>query len=79
MDNRPIKGNHNGQYNMNFIDPTNDIAAYYDGHTELEHLLVTFFLFSNNTSRQWSSAAKEPNPNSRQANHTIRMGKNSRR
>lgn len=26
---RPIKGNPNGKYNMNFVDPTNDICAYY--------------------------------------------------
>ena len=35
MDNRPIKGNSSGKYNMNFIDPTNDIPAYYDGMLEL--------------------------------------------
>ena len=40
MDNRPIKGNHSGKYNMNFIDPNNDIPAYYDGMTELEDLVV---------------------------------------
>jgi hypothetical protein len=33
MDNRPIKGNKNGQYDMNFVDPTNDICAYYGGMT----------------------------------------------
>lgn len=35
MDNRPIKGNSSGNYNMNFMDPTNDICAYYEGMTEL--------------------------------------------
>ena len=40
MDNRPIKGNASGSYNMNFIDPTNDIASFYDGMTELEDLIV---------------------------------------
>jgi len=33
MDNRTIKGNSSGKYNMNFIDPTNDISAYYNGMT----------------------------------------------
>jgi hypothetical protein len=37
---RPIKGNSNGHYNMNFIDPTNDICAYYSGMTELAELIV---------------------------------------
>ena len=41
MDNRPIKGNSSGKYNMNFIDPTNDICAYYGGMTELESLVVS--------------------------------------
>jgi hypothetical protein len=40
MDNRPIKGNATGKYNMNFIDPTNDICAYYSGMTELQELVV---------------------------------------
>jgi len=31
MDDRPIKGSSTGQYNMNFIDPTNDLCAYYNG------------------------------------------------
>lgn len=35
MDDRSIKGNSSGKYNMNFIDPTNDIPSYYDGMTEL--------------------------------------------
>lgn len=35
MDNRPIKGNKSGKYNMDFVDPTNDICAYYNGMTEL--------------------------------------------
>ena len=37
---RPIKGNSSGKYNMNFVDPTNDICAYYSGMTELESLVV---------------------------------------
>ena len=36
MDNRPIKGSSSGKYNMNFVDPTNDICAYYGGMTELQ-------------------------------------------
>ena len=39
MDDRPIKGS-GGGYNLNFIDPTNDIASYYNGMTELEDLIV---------------------------------------
>lgn len=35
MSDRPIKGNASGQYNLNFIDPNNDIPAYYDGLTDL--------------------------------------------
>jgi len=35
MDNRPIKGNPTGRYDMSFVDPTNDICAYYGGMTEL--------------------------------------------
>jgi hypothetical protein len=35
MDNRPIKGNKSGKYNMDFVDPTNDICAYYNGMSEL--------------------------------------------
>ena len=31
MDNRPIKGSKSGKYNMDFVDPTNDICAYYGG------------------------------------------------
>ena len=42
-DNRPLKGNKSGQYDMNFIDPTNDICAYYNGMTELEHIVVSQF------------------------------------
>lgn len=30
MDNRPIKGNASGKYTV-VLDPTNDIASYYDG------------------------------------------------
>ena len=40
MDDRPIKGNSSGNYNMNFIDPTNDIASYYDGMDELQEIVV---------------------------------------
>lgn len=36
MDNRPIKGSATGKYNMTFVDPTNDIPAYYNGMTELQ-------------------------------------------
>lgn len=35
MADRPIKGNPTGKYNLNFIDPNNDIPAYYDGLTDL--------------------------------------------
>ena len=31
QDNRPLKGSSTGNYNLNFIDPTNDISAYYNG------------------------------------------------
>jgi hypothetical protein len=34
MDNRPIKGNTSGKYSFE-LDPSNDIAAYYNGLTEL--------------------------------------------
>ena len=44
MDNRPIKGNTNGKYDMSFVDPTNDIASYYGGMTELQELVVHHFL-----------------------------------
>ena len=44
MDDRPIKGNSSGNYNMNFIDPTNDIASYYDGMDELQEIVVHFKL-----------------------------------
>ena len=50
MDNRPIKGNPSGNYNMNFIDPTNDIPSYYDGMVELEDIIVNFLLFRKNIS-----------------------------
>jgi hypothetical protein len=40
MDNRPIKGNTSGKYDMSFVDPTNDISAYYGGMTELQELVV---------------------------------------
>jgi hypothetical protein len=40
MDNRPLKGNANGKYDMSFLDPTNDISAYYGGMTELQELVV---------------------------------------
>jgi hypothetical protein len=33
MAERPIKRNPTGKYNMKFIDPTNDICAYYGGMT----------------------------------------------
>lgn len=36
MDNRPIKGSKTGNYDMTFVDPTNDICAYYNGMTELQ-------------------------------------------
>jgi hypothetical protein len=52
MDNRPIKGNKSGKYNMNFVDPTNDICAYYGGMTELEELIVPYFLGRKVTLRQ---------------------------
>ena len=54
MDDRPIKGNSNGQYNMNFIDPTNDIASYYDGMSELEELIVNLYLSRKGIFRRWS-------------------------
>jgi len=41
MNDRPIKGNSNGKYNMNFVDATNDICAYYGGMTELQNLIVS--------------------------------------
>jgi hypothetical protein len=44
MDDRPIKGNASGKYNMNFIDPDNDIPAYYSGMTELADIVVDYFL-----------------------------------
>lgn len=44
MDDRPIKGNPSGKYNMNFIDPDNDIPAYYSGMTELADIVVDYFL-----------------------------------
>jgi len=44
MDNRPLKGNKSGKYNMEFIDPTNDICAYYGGMTELSSIIVTLIL-----------------------------------
>lgn len=34
-DNRPLKGNSNGKYSI-VIDPTNDIAAYYNGVRDIE-------------------------------------------
>lgn len=40
MTDRPIKFNPSGKYNLNFIDPTNDICSYYSGMTELEDLIV---------------------------------------
>jgi hypothetical protein len=40
MDNRPIKSNPSGKYNLNFVDPTNDISGYYNGMTELQDLIV---------------------------------------
>lgn len=43
-DDRPIKGNSSGKYNMNFVDPTNDICAYYSGMTELESLVVILYI-----------------------------------
>ena len=49
MDERPIKGNKSGQYDMNFVDPTNDICAYYGGMNELEDLIVPFYLSRNIT------------------------------
>lgn len=30
-DDRPLTGNTTGKYNMNFIDETNDLAAYCNG------------------------------------------------
>lgn len=39
MDNRPIKGNKSGKYTV-VIDPTNDIAAYYNGLDDLKDLIV---------------------------------------
>lgn len=47
-DYRPLKGNSSGKYNMNFIDPTNDICAYYNGMTELEEIVVRFMSSRNN-------------------------------
>lgn len=41
MDNRPIKGNKSGKYTV-VIDPTNDIAAYYNGLDDLKDLIVYF-------------------------------------
>lgn len=41
MDNRPLKGNPSGNYNMNFIDPTNDICAYSNGLEDLRDLVVS--------------------------------------
>jgi hypothetical protein len=40
MAERPIKGSSTGKYNMNFIDPTNDIAGYCNGNEELQELVV---------------------------------------
>lgn len=39
MDNRPIKGNKTGKYTV-VLDPTNDIASYYNGLHELHDLIV---------------------------------------
>jgi hypothetical protein len=44
---RPIKGNATGKYDMTFIDPTNDISAYYGGMTELHDLVVPSKPFRN--------------------------------
>lgn len=30
-DDRPLTGNSTGKYNLNFIDETNDLAAYCNG------------------------------------------------
>lgn len=49
MDERPLKGNSNGKYDLNFIDPTNDICAYYNGMTELEDLVVLLELSSRSS------------------------------
>lgn len=54
MDNRPIKGNSSGKYNLNFIDPTNDICAYYNGMTELEELVVIFCCYLGKLSRDYN-------------------------
>jgi hypothetical protein len=38
---RPIKGNADGKYNINFIDETNDICGYYSQQREgVEHELL---------------------------------------
>ena len=52
MDNRPIRGSSSGQYNLDFIDPTNDIPAYYDGMDDLRESIVTVALSRNVISKQ---------------------------